>query len=198
MPFDNCQARACAAARGPRFSASTWLTSKMVRNQTPAASCSVRESSRRLPTPRSRYTHRPHTSTAGSTNGNMKKTRYTFVTPNRYQACSFDFDPRNPGCLDTVDYHPQTSPLAYYGRVFHSLHSAIENLGLHIIVGTWTVHELPFYGPHVVSVVLQDEWSRNLRYLDRIGIAFRTCGRHRPDPRIYPQVHCRAASRRRR
>ena len=48
----------------------------------------------------------------------MKKTRYTFVTPNLYQACSFDFDPRNPGCLDTVDYHPQTSPLAYYGRVF--------------------------------------------------------------------------------
>ncbi len=81
----------------------------------------------------------------------------------------FTFDPSNPECLDAAGY-------AYFGRTLNLLEPLIADKGLTFYVTAWTVHELPSYGPNVISCVLQDEWSRELPYKDKIGMVFRTCG----------------------
>ena len=96
------------------------------------------------------------------------KNQYVFYRNDQEQA-HFSFEPENPTCLDHVDYK-------YFGRVLHALEPQIKNRGLIIYVTGWTVHELPSYGPNVISCILQDEWGREPHYRDKVGMVFKTCG----------------------
>lgn len=96
-------------------------------------------------------------------------TRYVFFRDDHKQDY-FEFDPRDPTCLDAVGYR-------YYGRVFNLLHEHLETLNLTIYATGWTVKSLPSYGPHVLAFILQDEWSREARYREKVRAIFRTCGR---------------------
>ena len=97
------------------------------------------------------------------------KNRYIFYRNDQHQI-NFDFDPVDPCALDEVGYK-------YFGRVLHALDPLIKDQGFTICVSAWTVHELPVYGPKVISCLMQDEWAREVHYRDKIGAVFRTCGR---------------------
>ncbi len=98
----------------------------------------------------------------------MKPNTYIFFRNDQHQM-KFEFDPDNPYSLDHVDYK-------YFGRAISFLEPQIQNMGLTIYVTAWTVHELPSYGPDVVSCILQDEWGREPQYRDKVGMVFKTCG----------------------
>lgn len=95
-------------------------------------------------------------------------TKYIFHR-NDQAVARFEFDPADPTCLDAVEY-------GYCGRVLHLLAPRIQDMDLTICVTGWTVHELPVYGPNVVSFILQDEWGREPRYRDKVRAVFKTCG----------------------
>lgn len=97
-----------------------------------------------------------------------KKTKFIFFRNDQHQTY-FEFDAREKSCLDDVGYK-------YFGRVLNLLEPHIRNLGLKVYVTAWTVHELPSYGPNVVSCILQDEWGREPKYRDKVGVVFKTCG----------------------
>jgi hypothetical protein len=90
----------------------------------------------------------------------------------------YEFDPHNPTCLDQAGYK-------YFGRVLNCLEKLLPDRGLVIYVTAWTVHELPSYGPNVISCILQDEWGREPRYRDKVGMIFKTCGRSPITPEAY-------------
>lgn len=98
----------------------------------------------------------------------MAETTYTFFRNDQHVA-NFPFDPSDPACLDSADYR-------FYGRVLNILAPQIKDLGLSVYVTGWTVHELPAYGPNVISLILQDEWAREPAYRDKVGMIFKTCG----------------------
>lgn len=98
----------------------------------------------------------------------MKPNTYIFFRNDQHQI-KFEFEPDNPYCLDHADYK-------YFGRVVSYLEPQIQNMGLTIYVTAWTVHELPSYGPNVISCILQDEWGREPKYRDKVGMVFKTCG----------------------
>nr|MBI1231082.1 hypothetical protein [Cytophagales bacterium] len=99
----------------------------------------------------------------------IQKNKFIFFRNDQHQQ-TFEFDASKPDCLDHVEYR-------YFGRVLNLLEPQIRDLGLTVYVTAWTVHELPTYGPRVVSFILQDEWSREPKYRDRVGAVFRTCGK---------------------
>tara|TARA_R110001592_G_scaffold16881_3_gene71416 strand:- start:27404 stop:28441 length:1038 start_codon:yes stop_codon:yes gene_type:complete len=98
----------------------------------------------------------------------MKPNTYIFFR-NDQQQVQFEFDPADPSCLDHAEFK-------YFGRVLNHLEPTIQNMGLTIYVTAWTVHELPSYGPNVISCILQDEWGREPKYRDKVGMVFKTCG----------------------
>ena len=100
----------------------------------------------------------------------MKQNTYIFFRNDQHQI-EFEFDPSNLNCLDEADYK-------YFGGVLNNLEPQIQNMGLTIYVTAWTVHELPSYGPNVISCILQDEWGREPKYRDKVGMVFKTCGRN--------------------
>lgn len=99
----------------------------------------------------------------------MAENKYIFFRNDQRQEY-FEFDPQNPDCLDGAGYK-------YFGRVLNLLAPRIEGRGLVIYVTAWTVHELPSYGPNVISCILQDEWGRAPHYRDKVGMVFKTCGK---------------------
>ena len=99
----------------------------------------------------------------------MAANKYIFFR-NDQEQIQFEFDPTDPACLDQVGYR-------YFGRVLNLLEPQIKDQGLIIYVTGWTVHELPSYGSNVVACILQDEWSREPQYRDKVGMIFRTCGK---------------------
>ncbi len=100
----------------------------------------------------------------------MKQENRYFFYRNDQKNEYFPFDPKNPACLDAVGYK-------YFGRVLNLLDPMVEGQGLTFIVTAWTVHDLPEYGPNVVSCILQDEWGREPRYREKVKAVFKTCGR---------------------
>ncbi|GJL86233.1 MAG: hypothetical protein DHS20C02_20080 [Micavibrio sp.] len=101
--------------------------------------------------------------------GFTAENKYIFFR-NDQQVDYFEFDPKDPKCLDNVDYK-------YFGRALNILEPFIKDRGLTIYVTAWTVHELPSYGPNVIACILQDEWAREPQYRDKVGMVFRTCGK---------------------
>lgn len=100
----------------------------------------------------------------------MVQNQYIFFR-NDQHVVQFAFDPSDPSCLDEADYK-------YFGRVLHELEPQIKDRGLIIYVTAWTVHELPSYGDNVIACILQDEWSREPKYRDKVAMVFKTCGRY--------------------
>lgn len=98
----------------------------------------------------------------------MNNNTYVFFR-NDQREQHFEFTP-NCNALDDVEYK-------YFGRVLSELEPRIQNMGLTIYVTAWTVHELPSYGPNVISCILQDEWGREPQYRNKVGMVFKTCGR---------------------
>lgn len=98
----------------------------------------------------------------------MQPNRYVFFRNDQRQT-EFEVDPNNPECLDEAEFK-------YFGRVLGQLEPQIKDMGLTVYITAWTVHELPSYGPNVVSCILQDEWGREPKYRDKVGIVFKTCG----------------------
>jgi len=85
-----------------------------------------------------------------------------------FTSAEFEFDPSDPTCLDHVGY-------TYPGRVFYHLEKMVPNQGLTIYLTGWTVHRLPTYGPKTIVFIMQDEWSREPRYRDKVGAIFHAC-----------------------
>lgn len=108
---------------------------------------------------------------------NAAENQYVFFR-NDQKVVQFSFDPRDETCLDEAGYK-------YFGRVLNKLEPQIRGQGLVIYVTAWTVHELPTYGPNVISCILQDEWGREPRYRDKVGMVFKTCGRTPFNPQVY-------------
>lgn len=100
----------------------------------------------------------------------MRKNSYIFFR-NDQKTAHFEFNPEDPACLDHVNYK-------YFGRVLNFLEPLIRDQGLVFYVTAWTVHELPSYGPNVIACILQDEWSREPKYREKVGMIFRTCGKY--------------------
>lgn len=98
----------------------------------------------------------------------MQPNKYVFFR-NDQQQVEFVIDPSNPRSLDDSEFK-------YFGRVINCLEPQIKNMGLTIYITAWTVHELPSYGPNVISCILQDEWGREPKYRDKVGMIFKTCG----------------------
>ena len=107
----------------------------------------------------------------------MTENQYIFFR-NDQKVEHFAFDPHDPACLDDAGF-------TYFGRVLNILEPHIRGRGLVIYVTAWTVHELPSYGPNVISCILQDEWGREPRYRDKVGMIFRTCGKNPFNPQVY-------------
>lgn len=101
----------------------------------------------------------------------MKAQNQYIFFRNDQEVVKFSFDPLDPICLDEADYK-------YFGRVLHELEPQIKDRGLIIYVTAWTVHELPSYGDNVIACILQDEWSREPKYRDKVAMVFKTCGRY--------------------
>ncbi len=100
----------------------------------------------------------------------MVENTYIFFRNDQHKV-QYSFDPRDPECLDQAGYK-------YFGRVLNYLSPLIEGRGLTFYVTAWTVHELPTYGENIISCILQDEWGREPKYRDKVGMVFKTCGRH--------------------
>ncbi|MBK6897679.1 MAG: hypothetical protein IPH06_13935 [Alphaproteobacteria bacterium] len=98
----------------------------------------------------------------------MTKTKYFFFRNDQRQEY-FEFNPQDPDCLRASGYQ-------YFGLVCHHLWPLLKFRGLEIIVTPWTVHELPKYGKNVIAIIVQDEWGRAPRYLQKVGAVFKTCG----------------------
>ncbi len=103
--------------------------------------------------------------------------KYIFYRNDQQQE-HFEFDPKDEHCLDEVGYK-------YFGRVLHDLEPQIKDKGLIIYVTAWTVHELPSYGDNVVACILQDEWSRDPAYLNKVKMVFKTCGTSPVVPQVF-------------
>ena len=108
----------------------------------------------------------------GSRAKNMSQNKYVFFENSFRQSCD-EIDVSAPDCLDRFKF-------GYFGRVLHRLEPLIAGRGLEICVTGWTVKDLPVYGPNVISCILIDEFAREPRYRDKVGLIFRTCGL-RPD-----------------
>ena len=98
----------------------------------------------------------------------MQPNKYVFFRNDQHQV-EYEVEPRKPDCLDEAEFK-------YFGRVLNILEPKIQNMGLTVFVTAWTVHELPSYGKNVISFILQDEWGREPKYRDKVGMVFKTCG----------------------
>lgn len=63
----------------------------------------------------------------------------------------------------------------YWGGAF-SVADQLLRRGGRTFYLTWDLCTLPSYGPDVVAVVLGDEWFNYPKYLDRVGMIFKTYG----------------------
>jgi len=97
-------------------------------------------------------------------------------TPNTYiyfrddfEKITQQFDPLEVGCLAVYGY-------SYIEGVLRNFEKNNPNAGLIFYVTAWTVHYLPSYGANVIAIIMQDEWSREAKYRDKVGAVFRTCG----------------------
>jgi len=97
----------------------------------------------------------------------MKNT-YIYFRDDFTQA-QFEFNPHDPTCLDAVGY-------GYIGRVLHYFEQQYPYQALTVYVTGWTVHRLPSYGLNTIVFIMQDEWSREPRYRDKVGAVFHACG----------------------
>jgi len=98
----------------------------------------------------------------------MQPNKYIFFRNDQHQV-EYEVDPQKPDCLDKAEFK-------YFGRVLNLLEPQIQNMGLTVYITAWTVHELPSYGKNVISCILQDEWGREPKYRDKVGMVFKTCG----------------------
>ena len=72
----------------------------------------------------------------------------------------------------------------YFGKAFQEMEKRLDGSGWTIYL-TSDIHRLPSYGPHVVAVVMGDEWGRIPFYAHRIGALFKCYGiRSRPKPKL--------------
>jgi len=82
---------------------------------------------------------------------------------------------------EPIPWHPTDSDdgptvqSAYFGRV---LSEAVDQLRGHgwTFYLTWDISDLPEYGPHVVAIVMGDEWCRIPAYAHRIAATFKCYG----------------------
>lgn len=79
------------------------------------------------------------------------------------------FDPLEVGSLAEFGYSYIEGAL----RQFEQNHA---HQGLVVYVTVWTVHRLPTYGDNVIAIIMQDEWSREPKYRDKVGAVFHACG----------------------
>ena len=98
----------------------------------------------------------------------MNPNKFIFYR-NDYKKIHFEFDPKDSSALDSEGY-------AYFGRVTNILNEILPPLGLNIVITGWTTHELPSYPEKTIVCILQDEWARKPKYLDKVDLIFRTCG----------------------
>jgi len=65
---------------------------------------------------------------------------------------------------------------SYIEGVLRAFEQTHQNRGLVVYVTVWTVHRLPTYGANVIAFIMQDEWSREPKYRDKVGAVFHACG----------------------
>jgi hypothetical protein len=85
-----------------------------------------------------------------------------------FEKVTQQFNPMDIGCLAEFNY-------SYIENILHEFESNNPNLGLEVYVTVWTVYGLPAYGENVIAFIMQDEWSREPRYREKVGAVFRAC-----------------------
>lgn len=102
------------------------------------------------------------------------------MSTNRFAVCLPNGEVREWGPPFSADGLPPDS--VYFGRVIAHIDIALPDAGLTFYL-TWSVTELPSYGPDVVVFAIGDEWCRWPYYGDRVRAVFKTYGTrptHRP------------------
>ncbi len=66
--------------------------------------------------------------------------------------------------------------LRYLGKVLAAMSKYLRREGLTVYITRDVKQELPSYGPHVVAVVLGDEWARVPTYQHKVGAVFKRYG----------------------
>jgi hypothetical protein len=86
-----------------------------------------------------------------------------------FEKVTQQFDPMAYGCLAEFNY-------SYIENVLREFESSNPNLSLEVYITVWTVNRLPVYGKNVIVFIMQDEWSREPKYREKVGAIFHACG----------------------
>ncbi|HCK93553.1 MAG TPA: hypothetical protein DHW71_11220 [Gammaproteobacteria bacterium] len=98
----------------------------------------------------------------------LQKNRYYHFRED-YENLNEEFDPTQVGSLAEYGY-------TYIEGVLREFEQQNPNQGLIFYVTSWTVHRLPTYGDNVIAIIMQDEFSREPKYREKVGAVFHACG----------------------